>query len=118
MDTGDTRELTSNYLDIRAFTAKGEARFNCMVAHLYGHQAELMQSLLTRLQAACLKDMNVHLSQGVDLAWEVNLPGEDMPHTELGKTAFLFKPEPGDLIVQRCRFYEEHRSYPQEVEVL
>ena len=109
----------NTYLDIRAFTAKGEARFNYMMLHTYGHQVELMPNLLLRCQAACLKDMNVYLSQDVDLAWEISLPGgEDVSHAEPENVARWFKPEPGDLIVQRCRFHEEHRNYSQEVEVL
>lgn len=104
----------NSYLDIRAFTAKGEARFNYTVLHAFGSQVESMPNLLLRCQAACLKDMNVYLSQGVDLNWEVAIPGGDT----LEKAKTWFKPETGDLIVQRCRFHEEHRNYPQEVEVL
>lgn len=117
-NTTPVKSDQNTYLDIRAFTAKGEARFNYMVLHAYGHQVEMMPNLLLRLQATCLKDMNVYLSQGVDLAWEVTLPGEDVSHAEPKKTALWFKPEQGDLIVQRCRFYDEHCNYPQEVEAL
>ena len=110
---------SNTYLDIRAFTAKGEARFNYMVLHAYGHQVEMMPNLLLRCQAACLKDMNVYLSQNVDLAWEVSIPGgEDVSQAKPESAKIWFKPESGDLIVQRCRFHEEHRNYPQEVEVL
>lgn len=119
MDTALPMKSDPNtYLDIRAFTAKGEARFNYMVLHAYGHQVEMMPNLLLRCQAACLKDMNVYLSQSVDLAWKIALPGEDVSNTEPTSAAIWFKPEPGDLIVQHCRFQEEHRNYPQEVEVL
>ena len=90
----------STYLDIRAFTAKGEARFNWMVLHAYGSKVELIPNLLLRCQAACLKDMNVYLSQGVDLAWELSLPGDgNLSHTEPENAAIWFNPEPGDLIV-------------------
>ena len=109
----------NTYPDIRAFTAKGEARFNYMVLQAHGRQVELMPNLLLRCQAACLKDMNAYLSQGVDLAWEISIPGGgDVSPAEPEQTAIWFKPESGDLIVQRCRFHEEHRNYPQEVEVL
>lgn len=111
-------EIDDTYLDIRAFTAKGEARFNYMVLHNYGNQVDSMPNLLLRCQAACLKDMNVYLSQGVDLAWEISIPGDDMSPSEPKNAAIWFKPESGDLIVQRCRFHEEHCNYPQEVEVL
>ena len=62
---------------------------------------------------------NVFLFQGVDLAWEVSIPGgEDVSEAKPESAKIWFKPDSGDLIVQRCRFHEEHRNYPQEVEVL